>query len=65
MGYLYGLNNTKGLIIVSPGHRDTNDIKLPEITYFVNKGWMVLCYDYTGCYRSEGDKYGWVHTSSY
>ncbi len=53
-GYLYGLGNTQGLIIVSPGHRDANDIKLPDITYFVDHGWMVLCYDYTGCYKSKG-----------
>jgi len=52
--YLYGVENTKGLIIISPGHRDASDIKLPEITYFVDKGWSVLCYDYTGCYSSEG-----------
>jgi len=53
-GYLYGRENTQGLIIISPGHRDASDIKLPEITYFVDKGWMVLCFDYTGCYASEG-----------
>lgn len=23
--------------------------------YFVDNGWMVLCYDYTGCYDSEGN----------
>lgn len=54
-GYIYGVKNTKGLIIVSPGHRDCNDIKLYEIMYFVDAGWTVLCYDYTGCYNSEGD----------
>ena len=52
--YLYGANSNKGLIVISPGHRDANDIKLYEITYFVDAGWMVLCYDYTGCYNSEG-----------
>lgn len=26
--YLYGKNNTNGLIVVSPGHTDANDIKL-------------------------------------
>jgi hypothetical protein len=52
--YLYGAENTQGLIIVSPGHRDPNDVKLYEITYFVDAGWKVLCYDYTGCYQSEG-----------
>lgn len=54
-GYLYGAESQKGLIIVSPGHRDPNDVKLYEIMYFVDNGWMVLCYDYTGCYNSEGN----------
>ncbi|MDR0326186.1 MAG: lysophospholipase [Oscillospiraceae bacterium] len=53
-GYLYGANSTQGLIIISPGHRDPSDVKLYEITYFADAGWMVLCYDYTGCYNSEG-----------
>lgn len=53
-GFLYGAENRKGVIILSPGHRDPSDIKLYEIMYFVDKGWMVLCYDYTGCYSSEG-----------
>lgn len=53
-GYLYGANNTNGLIIISPGHTDANDIKLYEIIYFVDNNWKVLCYDYTGCYNSQG-----------
>ena len=53
-GYLYGRENTKGLIIISPGHRDPSDVKLYEITYFVDHDWMVLCYDYTGCFNSGG-----------
>lgn len=53
-GYLYGEENSLGLIVLSPGHRDPNDIKLYEIMYFVDQGWSVLCYDYTGCYNSEG-----------
>ncbi len=54
IGYLYGAESEKGLIIISPGHRDASDIKLYEILYFVDQGWSVLCYDYTGCYESEG-----------
>lgn len=54
-GYLYGTDNSNGLIIISPGHADANDIKLYEITYFVDNNWKVLCYDYTGCYNSQGD----------
>lgn len=52
--YLYGAENNLGLVIISPGHRDASDIKLPEIMYFVDNGWQVLCYDYTGCYGSTG-----------
>ncbi len=53
-GYIYGLGNGRGLVVVSPGHRDSSDAKLPEITYFADAGWTVLCYDFTGCYNSEG-----------
>lgn len=53
-GYLYGADNSNGLVIISPGHADANDIKLYEITYFVDNNWKVLCYDYTGCYNSQG-----------
>lgn len=53
-GYLYGAGNSNGLIIISPGHADANDIKLYEITYFVDNNWKVLCYDYTGSYSSQG-----------
>ncbi len=53
--YLYGKNNTNGLIVVSPGHTDANDIKLYEIIFFVDNGWQVLCYDYTGSYTSQGE----------
>ena len=56
--YLYGKDNTKGLIVVSPGHRDANDVKLYEIRYFVDAGYQVICFDYTGCYTSEGDTFG-------
>ena len=56
--WLYGKENTKGLIVVAPGHRDSNDKKLYEIMYFVDAGFQVLCFDYTGCYTSEGSTFG-------
>ena len=56
--YIYGKDNTKGVIVVSPGHTDANDIKLYEIRYFVDAGYRVICFDYTGCYTSEGDSFG-------
>ena len=56
--WLYGKENTKGLIVVAPGHRDSNDKKLYEIMYFVDAGFQVLCFDYSGCYTSEGSTFG-------
>lgn len=56
--YLYGKENTKGVIVVAPGHGDSNDIKLYEVRYFVDAGYQVLGFDYTGCYTSEGKRLG-------
>jgi len=63
--YLYGKNNMNGLVVVSPGHADANDIKLYEIMYFVDNGWQVLCYDYTGSYTSQGQNLGGYTQSVY
>ena len=51
--YLYGEDNSKGVIVVAPGHGDANDIKLYEVRYFVDAGYQVLGFDYTGCYTRE------------
>lgn len=56
--YLYGKDNSKGVIVVVPGHGDSNDIKLYEVRYFVDAGYQVLGFDYTGCYTSEGKVFG-------
>lgn len=56
--YLYGKENNKGIIVVAPGHTDANDIKLYEIRYFVDAGYQVICFDYSGCYTSEGKAFG-------
>ncbi|ABX41774.1 alpha/beta hydrolase [Lachnoclostridium phytofermentans] len=53
-GYLYGMENKNGLIILSSGHRNSTEASLLDMKYFVDNGWMVLCYDYTGYYNSEG-----------
>lgn len=53
--FLYVVDDAKGLIVVAPGHRDANDIKLYEIRYFVDAGYSVVCLDYTGCYTSSGN----------
>lgn len=52
--FYYPATDSKGLIVVAPGHRDSNDIKLYEICYFVDSGYSVICLDYTGCYSSSG-----------
>lgn len=58
--YIYGQDNTKGLIVVAPGHTDSNDIKLYEVRYFVDAGYRVLGFDYSGYYSSEGDFGGYT-----
>lgn len=52
-GYLYGIKNKNGLIIISSGHRVSTEAYLLDMKYFVDNGWTVLCYDYTGYYKSE------------
>lgn len=52
--FFYEVDDAKGLIVVAPGHRDANDIKLYEIRYFIDAGYSVACLDYTGCYISSG-----------
>ena len=52
--FFYEVDDAKGLIVVAPGHRDANDIKLYEIRYFIDSGYSVVCLDYTGCYTSSG-----------
>lgn len=56
--YLYGEEASKGVVVVAPGHTDSNDIKLYEIMYFVDSGYSVVCFDYTGYYTSEGKALG-------
>ena len=53
--FFYEVDDAKGLIVVAPGHRDANDIKLYEIRYFIDAGYTVVCLDYTGCYTSSGN----------
>lgn len=53
-GFLYGTENKNGLIVISSGHRNSTEAYLRNMKYFVDQGWMVLCYDYTGYYNSEG-----------
>lgn len=54
-GFIYGANNEKGLIVVVHGFGGSSDEYLPQIRFFVDKGWRVFAYDGTGVYESEGD----------
>lgn len=53
-GYLYGAENTKGLVVISHGHGGIADNYLAETVYFVDQGYQVFTFDNTGCNRSEG-----------
>ncbi|MBD5135150.1 MAG: alpha/beta hydrolase [Lachnospiraceae bacterium] len=63
--FLYAVDDAKGVIVVAPGHRDANDIKLYEIRYFVDAGYSVVCLDYTGCYTSGGSSMKGFNQSVY
>lgn len=54
-GYLYGAENTDGLVVISHGLGGGADSYLAETMYFVDNGYSVFAYDNTGCYNSEGD----------
>jgi alpha-beta hydrolase superfamily lysophospholipase len=53
-GFIFGEENTKGLVVVSPGRGEGVERCLPEILYFVDHGWRVFSFDYTGSFASEG-----------
>jgi uncharacterized protein len=53
-GYVYGVNQEQGLVVVAHGIGGGADSYLPQITYFVDQGWRVFAYDATGSFDSEG-----------
>ena len=53
-GYLFGPSNTKGLVVVAPGLGYGAEDYLAVDIYFVDQGWRVFSFDYTGTYASEG-----------
>ena len=54
-GYLYGQDAETGLLVLSHGIGGGADSYLPQIRYFVDRGWQVFAYDATGSFDSEGD----------
>ena len=53
-GYIYGLNNDKGVIVFAHGLGGGHESYLPTITALVDRGWRVFAYDATGSYSSQG-----------
>jgi alpha-beta hydrolase superfamily lysophospholipase len=54
-GYIYGLNNDKGVIVFAHGLGGAHDDRyLPLITALVDRGWRIFAYDATGSGTSEG-----------
>ncbi len=53
-GYLYGAENTKGIVLISHGMGGMAESYMAETVYFVNHGYQVFAFDNTGCAGSEG-----------
>lgn len=54
-GYVYGPENTRGLIIFRHGIFSQHEDYLALITAMVDRGWRVFAYDAIGCGQSDGD----------
>lgn len=54
VGYIYGEENDKGLVVIAHGIGSSAEGYLPETIYFVDQGWRVFIYDCTGSWNSEG-----------
>lgn len=53
-GYVYGVGQDRGLVVVAHGLGGGADSYLAQIAYFVDQGWCVFAYDATGSFDSEG-----------
>lgn len=53
-GYIYGVGQDRGLVVVAHGIGGGADSYLAQISYFVDQGWCVFAYDATGSFDSEG-----------
>ena len=54
-GFLYGMDNKKGIIVFAHGIGSGHEFYLGLITRLVDRGWSVFAYDCTGSGYSEGD----------
>lgn len=53
-GYVYGVDQPLGMVVVAHGLGGGADSYLAQIMYFIDQGWAVFSYDATGSYDSEG-----------
>lgn len=54
-GYVYGPENTRGLVIFRHGITSQHEDYLPLIVGMVDEGWKVFAYDAIGCGISDGE----------
>ena len=65
-GYLYEVNNPKGLVVTAHGINSYADSDHTQYqNYFVENNWNVLSFDMTGCGRSEGKGMNGLFESRY
>lgn len=53
-GYIYGIDNGKGLLVFAHGIGEGHESYLKSLLWFVDNGWRVFAYDATGSGHSEG-----------
>lgn len=53
-GYIFGEQNTKGLLVFAHGINSGHESYMQEIVWMVDNGWRVFAYDATGSCTSEG-----------
>lgn len=53
-GYIFGEENTKGLLVFAHGIHSGHENYMQEILWMVDHGWRVFAYDATGSCTSEG-----------
>ena len=53
-GYIFGEENTKGLLVFAHGINSGHESYIQEILWMVDVGWRVFTYDATGSCTSEG-----------
>lgn len=53
-GYIYGAENSKGLLVFAHGIGSGHEEYMKELLWFVDNGWRVFAYDATGSGHSEG-----------